>query len=170
MESIYKKYAPAAQEIRQKHRTNAEMIKRNDCFTDVAKIDMQKKEKARATAEMNEVKQAYLTGCEEEKQRLLNRAFAPSASASQSEYLTAQNQADGMNTKQRTSAVENAISIGADDFVRAYGRSAYNCGDWATLRLIVDTARISISEPIKDLMKPEPSIGERAVMLTAFSL
>ena len=170
MEKILETYAPQARKIRENYRHFSDGLAKSDVYTDTAKVDMQKELKQKYGAQMDTVKTEYLNAIESYKQGLVKRAFAPSASASQSEYLTAQNQADGMTVEQRMKAAQNALDIGATDHARAIARSAYNCNDGATLRIISENAGAAISLPLQKLMTPEENPLEQLLKLHEFTL
>jgi hypothetical protein len=169
MTGIFQEYLPRAQAIRNKHRKNAAMIHQNDCFTDEAKRDMQKKEKDRATAEMDTIKKAYKTAIETEKKRLVDSAFRCRAE-SKAEYLQILNSADNMDSQQRTAALKNAITIEHHNAARAYAFSAWNHGDNPTLHYARQHGFSTLTEPLSELMRPQENDLEQLIKLSEFSI
>jgi hypothetical protein len=171
MTGIFNDFHAQATQIREKYKYFAQGIVDSDVYSAEGKVQEQKKLSQDYKAKLDALRAEYIAAEEKAHTTLVNSVFVCRPAYSQGEYLQNVNAADNMKPDERQRAVKNALDIGAHDVIRAYGRSAYNYGDSATLRYIRDNAVASISEPLAELMQPpKHHMLEEAMAMGVFCL
>jgi len=144
-------YESQAAQLQKEFGTFKNNTQNDDRYTEAYKAGAIKAEREKVSEKMAELRKAHQSERAAQLQSLVNSAFA--RRGSEVEYLTTMNAVDAMTRSQLTKFIDNAISINAEEALRAAGRVAYNSSDLDTLYRIRDNTSGDLSRSIDALLE-----------------
>jgi len=143
-------YEAQAEQIRNEFCTLRDTMQNDPKYTEAHKTATLKAEREKALEKMTELRKANNAEKVAKTQSLANTVFE--RKGSELEYLNIMKNVETMNAASLEKFIDSAVSINADEVLRAIGRSAFNREDLYTLQLLRDKTSGNISKGVGSIL------------------